>query len=171
MTLFGVYKITLSLHSLFKVSIVCSPLSHIFLIWIISPLEHPTNNHTYTHNASSPTGLLPLSPSLLSHYTMKPVLLPATLIKKAAWPSDISVTNYQSTRHLKMLQLLSLTFLWKPPTTKLTYFSLTFCCALEVDCDSLSVICSYCGACLRYGCSDWNCNKMCQRFPPIPKSY
>jgi hypothetical protein len=67
----------LSLHSLFKVSIVCSPSfslsgpsTHCF-IPIISPLEDLTND-TYTHN-TSPTGLLQLSPNLLSRYAMQSV--------------------------------------------------------------------------------------------------
>ena len=136
------------IHPLFSSSGPSSPC----FIPIISPLQDPTHDHT--HNTSSPTGLLQLLPKLLSRYAMQPIFPLTTLTKRAAKPSEIKVTNYQSMRHHKLLQLLSLTMLSKPPTTKLTCSSLTFCYALGVDCDSLSVICSYCGACLRYGCSD-----------------
>jgi hypothetical protein len=102
MTLSSIYKTMLSLYSLLKVS---SLLSYILLfsssgpsspcfIPIISPLEDPTHDHTHTHSTSSPTGLLQLSPTLLSRYAMQPVFPPTSLTKKAAQPSGIKVTNY-----------------------------------------------------------------------------
>ena len=123
----------------------------------LSP-QDPTHDHTHNHNTSSPTGLLQLSPKLL-YLTMQCNQffhqLPWQRRQLDPQKLCLHITNQRGNISCY------LTMLCKSPTTKLTCSSLTFCYALGVDCDSLSVICSYCGACLRYGCSDWNCNKMC----------
>jgi len=67
------------LHPLFASSGPSSPC----FISIISPLGDPTHDDTHTHSTSS-TGLLQLSPKLLSRYMMQQVFPPTTLTKNAA---------------------------------------------------------------------------------------